>query len=134
MAQFDKNAVDATELRIKLRHGESNAKLPRTPYNLEQAIVALFHEALDLSGEESAYRVMRELAQAFAFDKGWIKGEHPTDQTQLEMDIAAGIEMLVNMWRKSEEAVSGEQVAAKIVSELRDTELVTKESLAAFIE
>ena len=126
MAQFDKNAVDATAIAVKLRHAETNAKIPRTPYNIEAAIVALMEEAIDLSGEEATYQLMRHLAQGLSLHKGWEASRHPSDQTQLEFDIAAGVEMLVNMEQEVTEGAPGEQVAGKILSELRDMELLSE--------
>lgn len=126
MREYDKNAVPAERLSIKLR-GPDNGKLPRTPYNVEQAIAALFVEALSLSGEEAAYRVMREMATAFAHDKGWIEGEHPSGSVQMEYDVAAATEMLVNMFQSKLGNIttwSGEDIADKIVSELYDMELL----------
>lgn len=113
---LDLNAVDAHDLRIKLRAGEANAKADRSPYNLEQAIKALALELLDLNGPESLYHVMGDIAAVYAADKGMKPGT--------ESIVSCAVEMVVNMSLPGE--TIGAEVAAMIVAELEDMELINQ--------
>jgi len=110
----DIHALDANRISVKLRDGETNAKVPRTPFNLESAIEALAGEALDLNGPESLYRITGAIAALYAADKGSEKGNTPI--------IDCATELLINM--KLPENMPGSFVAIEVLSSLRDMELI----------
>lgn len=66
---FDKSAVSAGEMSVKLRHTETNSKLPRTPYNLESAVGVLAMEVAGLNGEESLDRMLTAVLWQAADDR-----------------------------------------------------------------
>ena len=126
MGTFDKSAVNAADMSIKLRHAETNAKLSRTPYNLEQATLAAFTEALALMGEVSAYTIIGLLAREMATDKGWFDG-HPSNEPRARYDTAALVEMAVNGLKT--DGFDARAIAICIVKELCDMELIEQAEL-----
>jgi len=104
---IDRNAVEWNEMQIKLRHGETNTKLDRSPYNIEQAAYALAMEAGDLNGTDSVHRIVLRALDV-------LHGE--TDRTVVTQPcdiIEAGVWAMLH-----QEGVTPEQAATMIVSEL----------------
>jgi len=111
---MDKNAVPANEIAVKLRHAATNAKLARTPFNLESAIEALFTEALDLDGEDAAYHIAQMFGKKFA-EYLW-----PPNENQSAQIVAALVQAIVNM----SVGLKADEIAELIVGELHDMELL----------
>lgn len=70
----DKNAIDFSDMHVKLR-GPGNMKLPRTPYNLEQAALCATNELSGLNGIESIGRVLWGVLEAYANELQMERGD-----------------------------------------------------------
>lgn len=112
---FDKNAVGTNEIAVKLRHGPTNAKLPRTPFNIESAIAALINEVSDLYGRESLDRVLTEITREM-----WESDRAPSDSPS-DHRISMGVELLVNNYgTASDDMARPLDNAVLIVQEIAD--------------
>jgi hypothetical protein len=98
---FDKNAVHPDDIRVKLRGGD-DVKIPRTPYNLESAIVALLREVYAINGEESIYRVVNEAAGMMIDD----------------VPLPAGIAYIGKLAQIAINAPQGEMTGSEVANEL----------------
>lgn len=120
----DLNAVDSTDIRVKLRFGPSNGKLQRSPMNILAAITALTSEYADLMGiADAAYEVSSLANYLYASDRNMKAAPTP------EQVMAAAIEAIINMPMKHDPVVGKRELPAEaraklIVSELRDMELI----------
>lgn len=112
----DDNDYSSDMISVKLRQRVTNAKLERRPYHLEQAVKALAEELIGLTGAESFYRVMGHLAATYAADR-----DMPPNT---ESVVACAVEMIVNMPVPDNEPAAF--IAARIVSELEDMELINQ--------